>query len=75
MSCQYCDINPFKEACGVISYTSKCCHFSPYHPKYDAIEDVPIVKASTAYIHPETGFKYILIITQALYVRTSKLPH
>ncbi len=41
---------------------------SPYHPKYDRIKNVLIVKAGTAYDHPETGEIYIVILNQALYL-------
>jgi hypothetical protein len=55
--------------CRIISYTAKNCHVSPYHPKYKAIENVPIVQAGVTYVHPETGAKYNLIINQALYIK------
>ncbi len=41
---------------------------SLYHPKYERIENAPIVQAGTAYDHPETGKTYILILNQALYL-------
>jgi len=55
--------------CQIISYTAKNCHVSPYHSKYKAIENVPIVQAGVTYVHPETSIKYILIINQALYIK------
>ncbi len=34
--------------CYIIAYTDKVCPVSPYHPKYKAVENVPIVQAGTA---------------------------
>jgi hypothetical protein len=54
--------------CRIISYTDKVCSVSPFHPKYKALENVPIVQAGTAYEDPETGKTYILILNQSLYM-------
>jgi hypothetical protein len=29
--------------CRIIAYTNKVCSVSPYHPKYKALENVPMV--------------------------------
>lgn len=59
--------------CRILAYTNKSCEVSPYHPKYKAVQNVPIVQAGTAYTHPDTGITYILVINQALYMEG--LPH
>ncbi len=51
----------------VIEFSGKSCHVSAFSPEYDAIPDVPIVKAATAYDNPLTGETFILIFEQALY--------
>ncbi len=54
--------------CHVKANRDRVCEVSPYHPQYKAIQNVPIVKAATAYIDQGTGTTYILIINQALYL-------
>jgi hypothetical protein len=54
--------------CRIISYTDKVCSVSPFHPKYRALENVPIVQAGTACEDQETGKTYILIFNQSLYM-------
>jgi hypothetical protein len=51
----------------VIEYTGKTCDVSPFSKEYNAICNVPIVKAATAYDDPVTGETFILIMGQALY--------
>jgi hypothetical protein len=51
----------------VIEYTRKTCDVSPFSKEYDAMLNIPIVKAATAYDDPETRDTYILIMGQALY--------
>ena len=51
----------------VIEYTGKTCDVSPFSKEYDAMKNVPIVKAATAYDDAETGETFILIMGQALY--------
>jgi hypothetical protein len=46
----------------------KVCSGSPYHPKYKAMENVPIVQAGMAYNDQITGKTYILILNQSLYM-------
>lgn len=53
--------------CRVISYTDKTCQVAPYHPTYDAMQDIPIVQAGTAYDDPNTGETIILIINQGFF--------
>jgi hypothetical protein len=52
----------------VISYTDRVCEGSPYHPIYDAISNVPIVQAATAFNDPESGETFILIFNECLYL-------
>jgi hypothetical protein len=54
--------------CYVIAYTDKVCEVTPYHPKYKAIQNVPTLKAGTAYVDQDIGITYILIVNQALYL-------
>ncbi len=52
----------------VIAYADKTCEVTPYHPRYKAIENVPIVQAGTATDDPVTWETYILSINQGLYL-------
>jgi hypothetical protein len=54
--------------CRIIGYTDKVCSVSPFHPKYKALANIPIVQAGTAYDEPETGKTYILVLNQSLYM-------
>jgi hypothetical protein len=56
------------EDCRIIAVTEDVCQVHPFHPDYDAIEEVPVVQAATAYDDPDSGITYILIINQALQV-------
>ncbi len=49
-------------------YTEKSCNVTPYHLKYEGINDCPIVQAATAYMDSESGSSYILMINQGVYV-------
>jgi hypothetical protein len=53
----------------ITAYTEKFCNVSPYHPKYEGIEDCPIVQATTVYMDSEIGASYILVINQGMYVK------
>lgn len=48
----------------ITSYTEKSCNVSPYHPKYEGINDCPIVQAATIHTDGETAASYILVINQ-----------
>jgi hypothetical protein len=54
--------------CTVITYTEKTCNVTPYRPEYQALQEILIVQAATAYTNPETGETYILVINQELYM-------
>jgi hypothetical protein len=54
--------------CRIISYTDKVFSVSPFHPKYKAMENIPIVQAGTAYEDQDTGKTYILVFIQSLYM-------
>jgi hypothetical protein len=49
----------------VIEYTGQICNVYPYCPKYKPRTDIPVVKAVTAYDHPN-GDTFILCLNQAL---------
>ena len=51
----------------VLEYTNQTCNASPFAKSYDQKQDVPIVKAATAYDDERTGITYILVLRQALY--------
>eukprot|EP00957_Ditylum_brightwellii_P009433 712718-Ditylum_brightwellii.AAC.1 len=40
--------------CCVLQYTGKECNVTPYREDYDAVTNVPIVHAATAWQSPET---------------------
>ena len=54
--------------CVVLNYTGKECDVSPYREVYDAIRNVPIVTAATAWQSPITGQGYILIFNEAIWM-------
>lgn len=39
----------------ITAYTEMSCNVTPYHPKYESIDNCPIVQAATAYTDEETG--------------------
>jgi hypothetical protein len=51
----------------VLEYTDMSCNVSPFCKTYESKENVPIVKAATAYDDEDTGLTYILVLGQALY--------
>ena len=54
--------------CTVLHFTGKECDVSPYCDDYDAITNVPIVTAATAWQSPSTGQTYILVFNEALWM-------
>jgi hypothetical protein len=54
--------------CTVIEHTNQIVSVSGFSHEYEAIHDVPIVTAATAFDDPVTGNITILIIGQALYL-------
>ncbi len=50
--------------CCIIEYTNKACHVATFSKHYDELENIPIVKAGTAY-DPPTGETFILVLGQA----------
>jgi hypothetical protein len=54
--------------CHIIAFTDKVCSVSPFHPKYKALENIPIVRAATAYDDQSSGKTYMLILNQSLYM-------
>jgi len=51
----------------VLEYTNLTCSVTPFANSYKKKEDIPIVKAATAYDDEDTGTTYILVLGQALY--------
>jgi hypothetical protein len=54
--------------CSIIYYTGKQCDVTPYTDAYEAIKSVPIVRAGTAYDHPETGETFIIVFNEAIWM-------
>ena len=57
--------------CIILEYTGKECDVSPYSDNYEAVKNVPIVHAATAWQSRETGQTYILILHEALWMGDS----
>jgi len=51
----------------ILEYTNPTCSITPFANSYKKKENVPIVKAATAYDDENTGTTYILILGKALY--------
>jgi hypothetical protein len=54
--------------CVILEYTGKECDVSPYRDDYDAIQNVPIVHAATAWQSKETGQTYILVMNECIWM-------
>ena len=54
--------------CVIMPYTGKECDVTPCTDAYEAISNVPIVQAATAYDNPETGECTILIFNEAIWM-------
>ena len=57
--------------CVILNYTGKMCDVSAYRDDYEAVRDVPIVNAATAWQSCETGQTYILVFNEALWMGDS----
>ena len=55
------------KTCRILEYTNKTCSVRSFSNQYEELQEVPIVKAATAYDAPD-GEVYILILNQALYL-------
>ncbi len=70
----WCELDTHADNCCVgdnfmtLEHTSYTVNVTPFHPEYQAIKNVPIVKAATAYVSPITGETVILVVNQALAV-------
>lgn len=68
----WCELDTHADNCCVganfvtLEHTSYTVNMTPFHPEYQAIKNVPIVKAATAYISLITGENVILVVNQAL---------
>ena len=54
-----------------MEYTGKVCDVSPYTDDYEAVQNVPIVHAATAWQSPVTGQTYILVFHEVLWMGDS----
>lgn len=50
----------------VMSYSGKECDVMPYSDNYEAVKDIPIVTAATAWTDKETAQTYILVFNEGL---------
>ena len=57
--------------CVIMEYTGKVCDVSPYTDDYEAVKNVPIVHAATAWQSPVTGQTYILVFNEVLWMGDS----
>jgi hypothetical protein len=48
-------------------FTGIACDVSPFTEEYEAMKDVPIVTAATAWTNDDTGETFILIFHQVLW--------
>lgn len=51
----------------ILEYTNRVVEVAPFSASWQAMEEIPIVKAALAYDDPMTGETFILMIGQALY--------
>jgi len=54
--------------CVILQHTGKECDVSPYRDDYEAISNIPIVHAATAWQSKQTGQTYILVFHEALWM-------
>ena len=64
----HADTNVAGANCCILSYTGKECDVSPYREDYEAIQNVPIVTAATAWQSPHTGQVYVLVLHESLWM-------
>lgn len=58
----------------LLSYTGRECDVAPYSDDYDAVENVSIVAAATAWTCQESGETFILVFNEGLWMPKS-MPH
>jgi hypothetical protein len=63
----HADTSCASRACCILEYTNKTCTVSSFSDQLQQLDDIPIVKAATAYDVP-SGEVYILILNQVLYL-------
>lgn len=63
----YADTSCAGKACCILEYRNKTCTVKSFSGHHQELEEIPIVKAATAYDAPN-GEVYILILNQALYL-------
>jgi hypothetical protein len=67
------ELDSHADTCGVgnttyvLEYSNRTVDVGAFSQHFQALEDIPIVKAAVAYDDPLTGETFILIIGQALY--------
>ena len=58
----------FGKNCVVLNYTGRECDVLPYTDTYESTKSLPIAKAGTAWMLPETGATYILVFNEGLWM-------
>ena len=53
----------------LLSYTGRECDVEPYTETYDAIKNIPIVSAATAWTSLESTETYILVFNEVLWIQ------
>ena len=53
----------------LLSYTGRECDVAPYTETYDAIKNIPIVSAATAWTSLKSAETYILVINERLWMQ------
>jgi len=53
----------------LLSYTGRECDVAPYTDTYDAIKNIPIVSAATAWTSLESTETYILVFNEGLWMQ------
>ena len=53
----------------MVSYTGRECDVAPYTETYDAIKNIPIVSAATAWTSLESIETYIIIFNEGLWMQ------
>jgi len=74
------ELDSHADTCGVndtayiLEYTNRVVEVAPFSDSWQAMEEIPIIRAALAYDDPVTGETFILMVGQALYFG-DKLKH
>ena len=65
----HADTTVFGKCFILLSYTGRECDVAPYTETYDAIKNIPIVLAATAWTSLESTETYILVFNEGLWIQ------